>query len=86
MSNALLEELSIAMEKIENRYPNTYHTNKKWQKLSDLRQKYCYIIAKKEIVYQKNRFKELHDEKSAREIANYERIIKNYEKGNNNAN
>ena len=86
MYQSKLEGISVAMEKIERKYPSNYQENKKWQQLRDYRDKLSYEYMQKELDYQKVKYANTGDEESAKLIKTYERLIEKYEKGNNNAN
>ena len=79
MYKSKLEAVSIAMEKIENKYPISYQYNKKWQKLRDYRNKLSYEYTQNELEYQKNKYSQTNNEESKKLITVFERLIKKYE-------
>ena len=79
MDNQTILAISILMEKIEKRYPETYRTNKKWIKMNDDRERCCYELAKQEMEYHKDRFKRTGDVASEIKAKNYQKYLEKYE-------
>lgn len=82
MDRQILEAISIAMEKIEKRYPNKYQELAKWQKLKAYRDKCSCELTKSEFKFHRDKFERTQDEESAKLIKTYERLIEKYENEN----
>lgn len=79
--------LSLAMEKIERRNPQTYRKNAKWIKMNNLREQISICLAKIQCDYHKDRYKRTNDVSSAVKSKQYQDYISKYEsKGENNEN
>lgn len=79
MYNQTLEGISLAMERIENRFPTTYQENAKWKQLKAFRDKLSYEFMQEELAHQKVKNLSIGDEESAKLIKTFERLIKKYE-------
>lgn len=87
MDNQIILALSVAMDKIEKKYPNNYRLNAKWVKMNVLREKYCILLAEKEIEYHKKRFERTKDIASKDKMEQYQKYINKYKnKGDDNGN
>lgn len=75
MTNQQLEVLCLGMEKIEKKYPETYHTNKKWLALYEQREKLSKSLAAEELEYQKRKL----DRLSGRDVQPTKTLIRQYE-------
>ena len=84
MYKSKLEGVSMAMEKIERRYPSSYQDNKKWQELRDYRDKLSYEYTQNELEYHKKKYAQTGSQESAKLITTFERLIKKYENSNTN--
>ena len=87
MDNQIILALSVAMDKIEKKYPNNYRLNEKWVKMNALREKYCILLAEKEIEYHKKRFERTKDIASKDKMEQCQKYINKYKnKGDDNGN
>lgn len=79
MDNQTIFAISMAMEKIERRYPETYRTNKRWIRMNADREHCCCELAKQELVYEKDRFERTGNKASAEKIRVYEKYLEKFE-------
>ena len=87
MDNQTILAMSIAMERIEKRYPETYRNNKRWIKMNQDRENYCRLYAKQELEYHRDRFNRTGDIASKQKADSYERYLQKFEsKGEKNGN
>lgn len=87
MDSQTILAISIKMERIERRCPETYRTNKRWQKMNADRERCYYEYAKQELEYHRDRYARTGDIASKQKADSYERYLQKHEnKGNKNAN
>lgn len=72
--------ITIAMDKIERRHPETYRQHPKWISLNKKREEYCCEFAKAQVEYHKDRYKRTQDEESAKKVRQYEQYLKKFDK------
>lgn len=78
MASAMLEAITIKMEKIENRRPHDYMESAKWQALNKERNRISNEIMRKELAYHKDRLARLGEvdaKDSAIKIKQYESYL-----------
>lgn len=87
MESAMLEAITIKMERIENRRPHDYMQSAKWQALNKERNRISNEIMRKELAYHKDRLARLGEvdaKDSAIKIKQYEAYLA--KKGEKNEN
>jgi hypothetical protein len=78
MESAMLEAITIKMERIENRKPHDYMQSAKWQALNKERNRISNEIMRKELAYHKDRLARLGEvdaKDSAIKIKQYEAYL-----------
>ena len=83
MDNQTILAISLAMDKIEKRYPESYTNNAKWIKMKNLREECCVLMAQQQLDYHINRYERTKDEFSAKKIEEYKKYLSKYEKKEN---
>ena len=87
MESAMLEAITIKMERIENRRPHDYMQSAKWQALNKERNRISNEIMRKELAYHKDRLARLGEvdaKDSAIKIKQYEAYLAKKEQKNEN--
>lgn len=86
-NNQTILAISLAMEKIEKRYPQDFRENPKWKKMYALREQHSLELAKQQLEYHKDRYKRTKDKFSATKVKQYQNYINKFKvKGEKNGN
>lgn len=84
MNNQGLEKISIRMQRLEDKYPDSFTTNKTWKQLYALREELSIRLMELELEHQREKLKRLNgrDTESAETlIRQYEDYLKKHKKG-----